>query len=184
LCGWNPATGDKLWELAPDVDGDFNVPTPIVIDGKLLVCTENNGSRLFAFDDSGRIIAKPQAANSELAPQTSTPVAVGSRIFCVSQKLYCLHAERGLRTLWIGEDAALGDFAPLVAADKRLLAVGRGGELLLVDAAADELRILSRWQLASSPAERGVEHLTFPAIVGSRLYVRLEREVICLELAG
>ena len=183
LCGWDPVTGEKLWELAPEVDGDFNVPTPIVIDGKLLVCTENNGSRLFAFANDGRIVAKPHAVNSELTPQSSTPVAIGSRIFCVSQRLHCLDAARGLKTLWIGEDAALGDFAPLLAAGERLLAVGRGGELLLVDAAADELRILSRWQLASEPAERGVEHLTFPAIVGSRLYVRLEREVICLELA-
>jgi hypothetical protein len=166
------------------VDGDFNVPTPVVVDGRLLVCTENNGSRLFGFDDGGRIVAKPQAVNSELAPQTSTPVVVGSRIFCVSQRLYCLDAARGMKTLWIGEDAALGDFSPLLAAGERLLAIGRGGELLLVDATADELRILSRLQFASGPAERGVEHLTFPAIVGSRLYVRLEREVICLELAG
>jgi hypothetical protein len=89
-----------------------------------------------------------------------------------------------LETAWIGDDAALGDFAPLVAAGERLLAVGRGGELLLVDSTADEFRILSRWQLASDAAERGAEHLTFPAIVGSRLFVRLEREVICLELAG
>jgi outer membrane protein assembly factor BamB len=184
LCGWDPTTGEKLWELAPEVDGDFNVPTPIVLDGKLLVCTENNGSRLFAFERSGRIIAKPRAVNTELAPQTSTPVAVGSRIFCVSQRLYCLDAARGLKTEWIGEDAALGDFSPLLAAGRRLLATGRGGELLLVDAAADELRILSRLAVTSDPTETGVEQLTFPAIVGNRLYVRGEREVICLDLAG
>jgi outer membrane protein assembly factor BamB/ABC-type phosphate/phosphonate transport system substrate-binding protein len=184
LCGWDVATGERLWELAPEVDGDFNVPTPVVVDGRLLVCTENNGSRLFAFDDGGRIVAKPQAVNDELAPQTSTPVAVGSRIFCVSQRLYCLDAARGLKTLWIDEETALGDFAPLVAAGERLLAVGRGGELLLIDAAAEELRIVSRLSLDGDAAERGVEHLTFPAIVGSRLYVRLDRELICLELAG
>jgi outer membrane protein assembly factor BamB/ABC-type phosphate/phosphonate transport system substrate-binding protein len=184
LCGWNPATGEKLWELAPEVEGDFNVPTPVVVAGKLLVCTENNGSRLFGFEIGGTIVAKPQAVSDELAPQTSTPVAVGSRVFCVSHRMYCLDAERGLETAWIGDDAALGDFAPLVAAGERLLAVGRGGELLLVDSTADEFRILSRWQLASDAAERGAEHLTFPAIVGSRLFVRLEREVICLELAG
>jgi hypothetical protein len=36
----------RLWRLVPAFDGDFNVPTPIAVDGKLLVSTENNGTRL------------------------------------------------------------------------------------------------------------------------------------------
>ena len=74
LAGWDPQTGRRLWKLIPDYEGDFNVPTPIVVGNKLLVSTENNGTRLYGFDGAGRILPKPLALNEDLAPDTSTPV--------------------------------------------------------------------------------------------------------------
>ena len=38
------------------------VPTPIAVDGSVLVSTENNGTRLYHFDAAGRIIPEPAAA--------------------------------------------------------------------------------------------------------------------------
>ena len=71
LGGWDPNTGRRLWKLVPELDGDFNVPTPIVVDGQLLVSTENNGTRLYEFDESGRIKPEPVALNEDLIPDTS-----------------------------------------------------------------------------------------------------------------
>ena len=45
LGGWDIATGRRMWTVTPANDGDFNVPTPIIDDGKLLIVTENNGAR-------------------------------------------------------------------------------------------------------------------------------------------
>src|SRR5207244_7778620 len=42
LGGWDPATGRRLWFLFPPERGDFNVPTPVDLGGKLLLATENN----------------------------------------------------------------------------------------------------------------------------------------------
>ena len=34
LGGWEIATGRRLWTLKPPHDGDFNVPTPVAVDGR------------------------------------------------------------------------------------------------------------------------------------------------------
>ncbi len=62
--------------------------------------------------------------------------------------------------------------------------LGRGGELLLVDAAADEFRLISRLQLFDDELEREANPFVHPAMVGTRLYVRGERELVCIDLAG
>ena len=74
LGGWEPVTGKRLWTLLPEKPNDFNVPTPIALDDKLLVSTENNGTRLYEFDDNGLLKPKPVAVNRKLAPDTHTPI--------------------------------------------------------------------------------------------------------------
>ena len=59
LGGWDPNTGQRLWTLAPAKKGDYNVPTPVDVSGRLLVATENNGTRLHAFDPNGRLHPGP-----------------------------------------------------------------------------------------------------------------------------
>jgi outer membrane protein assembly factor BamB/ABC-type phosphate/phosphonate transport system substrate-binding protein len=182
LGGWDTAIGRRLWTLKPPYNGDFNVPTPVAVDGRLLVTTENNGARLYAFDADGRIVPEPIAVNEELAPDTSSPVVVGGRAFCVCGRFYCLDLVDGLNPLWSGQDESLGDYSPLFASDDRVLAIGRGGELLLVDAASEEFRIVSRLHLFSDRESQSAELLSHPALVDSRLYLRGEKELVCVEL--
>jgi outer membrane protein assembly factor BamB len=184
LGGWDIETGTRLWTLKPPFDGDFNVPTPVAARGKLLVATENNFARLYEFDGSGRIKAEPVAVNEQLAPDTSTPVVVGNRAFCVRLDMYCLDVANGLKPIWIGEDKAFCDYSPLIASDDRVLAVGAGGELILIDAAADEFRIVSRLRLFGDDSEQRAEILAHPALVGTRLYFRGEKELVCVDLAS
>ena len=157
LIGRDLATGQRLWTLTPPHAGDFNVPTPLAVDGRLLVMTENNHARLYDFDSSGRIIPQPVAANDQFSPDVSSPVVVGSRAFCVAaDQMFCLDLADGLKTTWTGDDPAFCNYSPLIASNDRLLAFGRGGELLLVDARSDQFRIISRLPLFSSrtPAKR------------------------------
>ena len=73
LGGWDPNTGQRLWTLAPEKKGDYNVPTPVNVFGQLLVATENNGTRLYDFDSQGRILPVPVAQTRELAPAPRRP---------------------------------------------------------------------------------------------------------------
>lgn len=182
LGGWEIATGNRLWTLKPPYEGDFNVPTPVAVDGKLLVASENNGTRLYAFDDAGRIEPEPQLLTDELTPDVSSPAVLANRVFCVNGSMVCLDLSKELQPIWIGEDDAFCDSSPLFVSDNRVLAFGRGHELILVDAQSDEFSIISRQQVFEGHG--GGEPLAHPALVGSRLYLRGENSLACIELSA
>ncbi len=178
LGGWEPATGRRIWTLVPPTSGDFNVPTPIDAGGKLILASENNGTRSYDFDANGCIRVEPLAANEDLSPDSSTPVLAGGQLFGCWYSLHCLQADAQLQTLWSGEDDAFGNYASLIASTDRVLVISDRGELLLVDATAGECKIVSRCQVLGE----GAEVLSHPALVGSRLFLRDTSRIVCLEL--
>lgn len=173
LVGLDPETGEKRWRHVPRRLNDFNVPTPLLWRDKLIVCTENNGTRLFGFDADGRLIDKPLAVNDSLAPDTHTPVVIQDRLFGVWDALYCLDLNASLKPVWTGEDKTYHHYTTLIGSDNRLLAVGIHGELLLIDPAADQYRVISRVNVVDD--DSGV--FSHPAIVGDRLYVRTSSDI-------
>jgi outer membrane protein assembly factor BamB len=176
--GWDIATGKRLWELVPEEEGDFNVPTPIVIGKRLYLASENNGSRLYDFDDQGRIIAQHTAHHWDLAPDTATPVVVENRIYgCWGGEMFCLNADNNLETLWTGEDDGYIDHVSLFAGSGRILVASAEGELLLVAEKADGYELISRAKLFD-----GSEVLSHPALVGKQLFIRDGVSIRCVLL--
>jgi len=178
LGGWDPATGRRLWRLIPDRPGDFNVPTPIAVGGRLFVTTENNGSRLYEFGADGRIVPRPAAANRTLNPDTHTPVVAGNRVFGVSRRLYCLDLADGLKMVWEAADSAFAAYGSAVTDGRRVLILSLHGELILFDAAAGEFDGVTRMKVFDG--DRGV--YAHPAFVGRRAYVRGSTQVVCVDL--
>lgn len=178
LGGWDIATGKRLWSLTPPNPNDFNVPTPIALNGKLLVTSENNGTRIYDFNRNGTIIEKPIAEHGDLACDTHTPVLVGRRLFGVWNGMYCLDVQNGLKELWFGRDPAFFKYAALIASPDRLMAISLKGELILIDPLPAKFNVLSRMSLFVG--DNGV--YAHPALVGTRLYVRGSAEVVCVEL--
>jgi len=177
LGGWDADTGKRLWKLVPPEEGDFNVPTPINVDGKLLVTTENNGTRLYEFDQRGRIRPRPIAQNLDLRPDSSTPVALGGMLFGCTVDLYCLDLNRGLRELWHQGDDIFEDYTTFIAGNDRVLIFSAAGELLLVRADRHRYTLESRLRLFEDS-----DTWSHPALVGDRLYVRTRAEVCCVLL--
>ncbi|MCA9068294.1 MAG: PQQ-like beta-propeller repeat protein, partial [Planctomycetaceae bacterium] len=177
LGGWDPKTGKRLWRLEPPEKNDFNVPTPIAVDGKLLVATENNGTRLYRFRDNGLIDPTPLAQNRRLNPDTSTPVVVGDRVFCVNKLLWCLDWKSGLKEVWKTRDPSLSSHGAIIASKARLLVIG-DGEILLLDTTTSKPEVLSRVEVFKEK----VRPYSHPALVGTRLYIRGENRLKCLEL--
>ncbi|WP_339730525.1 PQQ-binding-like beta-propeller repeat protein [uncultured Gimesia sp.] len=182
LGGWDIKTGQRLWTVVPEFTGDFNVPTPLALDGKLLVTTENNGTRLYGFDQNGIIKPKPLAVNEDLNPDMSTPIQIGDQVYCVWNEMYCLNWKNGLKTSWYGDDKAFGDYAALITDSKRILVIGKGGQLVLVDGTAKQFKVVSRLDLFPSPSNENI--FSHCALVRNRLYLRGESELICVDLAG
>lgn len=181
LGGWDAASGKRLWSVKPERAGDFNVPTPIVVGDKLLVTTENNGTRLFAFKADGTIDPKAAATNRRLAPDTHTPVVAGDRVFGVWNRLWCLNLKDRLNVIYDQGEQAYSAYCAAVATDKRVLVIARTGELILLDATADEYTELGRLA-ALGKDEKGL--YSHPAFIGTRMYLRGSTSVVCLELGG
>jgi len=57
-----------------------------------------------------------------------------------------------------------------------------GGELILIDPARPQLQIVSRLPVFQDTHSKRAQILSFPAIVGERLYLRGENELLCVEL--
>ncbi|MBM4061450.1 MAG: hypothetical protein FJ265_10215 [Planctomycetes bacterium] len=178
--GFDPATGERLWRLAPAGKGDFFVPTPLAVDGSLVFCSENHGTRLHRGRPDGTIDPEPAARCRDLAPDTTTPVVANGRLFGVWEGMHCLDVAAGLRPVWTAQDRAYGDHASLFASPAAVLVVSARGELVLLDAKADEHRVLGR-QWAFDPPCEVYSH---PALVGDRLYVRGPEAIRCLVLGA
>ena len=176
LGGWDVSNGKRLWTVTPAVDGDFNVPTPVAHDGRLLVVTENNGARLFQFGGDGQITTPPVMVNGKLRPDMSTPVVVNDRIYCVNRFLYCLNLSDDLTESWRIRDAALGDYAAIFASDSRILIIG-SGELLLMGADGAK-QIISRLRIFDDR----LPIYSHPALIGNHLYVRGDAKLVCVVL--
>ncbi len=183
LVGIQVADGKRLWTLKPPQSGDFNVPTPIITpDGKLIVSTENNGTRLFGFDDEGRICPEPIAVNEDLAPDTHSPILLGDRIFGVWLGMNCIQVtDDGLTTVWREEEEAFEDYAVVMGHQDRVLVISKFGDLILLDAKANRFQPLSRIS-GLFDGDSGV--YSHPAMIGTRLFLRGSAEVICVELAS
>jgi outer membrane protein assembly factor BamB len=180
LGGWDPNTGQRLWELLPPEKGDFNVTTPVNVDGRLLLSTKKNGTRLYAFGNDGRIQSMPLAWNPGLKPDTSTPIVVDGLVFGCSEGLFCLDLARQLKTLYTAtDDATFKTHASFIAGNDRVLALSVDGELVLLQASRNSFAPISRLRLF-----KNAEIWSHPALVGDRLYVRSMTEVCCILLSG
>ncbi len=178
LGGWDVTTGKRLWTLVPKEKGDFNVPTPLAVGDKLLVSSENNGTRLYRFNNDGTIVAEPVARNKDLSPDSSTPVVFGNRVFGCWDDFLCLDLADGLKTVYRGREYAFADYASVIAAGDRVLVTSIQGELLLVDAGVKDYRLLGRLK----PFDDGSEVRSHPAVVGKRLYIRGSASLKCVAL--
>lgn len=190
LGGWDPATGRRLWQLTPPAPGDFNVPSPAIVGDRLLAASENNGTRLYAFGRDGKIRPQPTEASADLKPDMSTPVVAGRYVVGFGYGLYCLDMKDHLRTVWKSPgdfpnplvDAALGDYAALIAGSDRVLVLGGAGQLLLLQlGGAEGCRVASRLRLFDDPQTAVWSH---PALVGNLLYVRSRDAVTCFDISG
>jgi hypothetical protein len=175
LAGWDLATGKRLWSVRPENNGDFNVGTPVNVDGRLLVATDNNFARLYGFEKGGKIVAKPEALNDELAPGMATPVYHKGLIFGSGDDFLCLDPKT-LKTLWVNskEPAVMG-FTMVIAGNERILILNEEGDLALVAAKADKCELLGKLKVC----EKTWSH---PALADGKLYVRDKKALYCYSL--
>ena len=178
LGGWDPVTGKRLWTHVPRGASDFNVATPVVIGNRVLLATENNGTRLVSFDGKGHASATPAASNEDFAPDTCTPVVVGNRAYGAAYgELYCLDVEDGLRTVWVVQNDMFYDHVNVIAGKDRVLAWTMSGDLLLLRTGTDKYDVVSHLRPFGSDE---IDSMSHPAIVDSAIFLRAKGKLACL----
>jgi outer membrane protein assembly factor BamB/ABC-type phosphate/phosphonate transport system substrate-binding protein len=180
LGGWNPSNGNRLWELIPPDGSDFNVLTPVVLGEKILVGSENNGTRLYGFDLQGKVVDSPAARNDDLAPDTCTPVVVNGKIYATAYgELFCVRL-KDMKTLWKKADDMFYDHSTVIAGPDRVLVWTMSGDLLLLDATVENYRVVSHFKPFGP---KPLDSMSHPAFVGDRIYLRSKSEVVAFSLS-
>lgn len=176
LGGWDLKTGRRLWSVKPENDGDFNVGTPVVVGERLLVSTENNGTRLYQFGKDGVVDPKPVAKNDDLSLDMGTPVLWKGRAYATCGGLYCINADDAMKTAWSNEkEDGFSAYSACIAGNDRLMVFGESGALCLVDISGKEGQLLGKMTLC----ERTWSH---PALADGRLYIRDAKWIYAYEM--
>ncbi len=186
LLSLSPADGHLLWSF-PLVDFLLESSTTPVKAGDVLVASSISygsvGLRLETKDDAPAV--KQLWKNDDLTCYFSTPVAVGPDhlymvtgakplTFKTGTSLHCIERRTG-KELWQRPKVGQYHASLLRTGDDKLLMLEDSGSLVLLDPNPKEYRELAR-AVVSGPT------WAHPALANDRLYVRDEKELICLEL--
>ena len=176
ICGWS-LEGEELWTLTPEMDGDFNVPTPMMVGDLLFLTTENNGSRLYKFDEAGKIVAEPHAVFEDLAPDTHTPVIVGDFICGVCNSLYCLK-KSDLSLVSNLESDDLLVYSSIISDGKdRALIMTLEGYMILLSVDEKGAQVIGKLKFSDE------ETMCHPAWVNGKLVIRVGQKLLCMDLS-
>jgi outer membrane protein assembly factor BamB len=176
--------GDVFWTY-PLVDKlDENATTPTTADGLLVAGSIKSGSvGLEMKEADGKPAVSRQWKNAKLTCYFSTPVPVGEYLYLVTGKptivnpsadLHCVQTKTG-KVVWTKEGIGQYHGALTRTGDDKLLLFTDLGGLILLDPNPKGYKELA----TSKVSGKAWAH---PALSNGRLYLRDEKELICLEL--
>jgi len=179
--GWDVKTGRRLWTLEVAYMAGYIVPTPVAVDGRILLTSDQEDARLFGFSSDGAIEPEPKAFNEDVAPDMATPTAWGDTVLGVYAGLVLMDASPDdgdglLKTLWIyDEDNCVNGVCHTIVSQDRALVMCDDGQLLLLAADRQSCQILDRMKLCDKT-------WVHPALAGGRFYVRDKAMLYCYDM--
>jgi outer membrane protein assembly factor BamB len=181
LLGLEVEAGELLWRIPLKTTFARHVTTPLVIGDSVYVASHEFGLiRARVSNESGKLRATKEWASKEAAFNFSSPVAIGDFIYGVgpSKNLISVDAQTG-KVIWSNDGffntPAGKAFGSILVMKNKLLVLTDGGQLLLLAANQKEGREISRAQVCGS-------NWCYPAYADGMLYLRDNRELMCVEL--
>jgi len=186
-----PEDGKVYWKY-PLVDAlAESSTTPVLADDVLIGSSVTFGSLgLKLGGGKGKLTAKEAWKNPELNCYFSTPVAVGKDLLFIvtatnptakakeglgtSSTLRCIEVQTG-KELWNKPKVGKFHASLLRTGDSKLLLLEEAGQLVLLDADPKAYK-----ELARSPICRNT--WAHPALSNGRLYVRDDKDLVCVQL--
>jgi outer membrane protein assembly factor BamB len=180
LVSLDPKDGAIDWQF-PFVDLALESScTPMMVDGKILASSITAGSVLID-PEKVRDFKPAKVWSNSFNCYFSTPVAIGDSLYMVTGSilaktatLRCVDAKSG-KELWSRKNVGAYHATPLRTGDDKLLLVEEKGDLVLIDANRKGYRELSRSHICGKT-------WAHPALASGRLYIRDDKDLICVEL--
>jgi outer membrane protein assembly factor BamB len=182
LVGLNPLDGTLNWEFPLVFQPAGTSPTPLVASNLLFTSTMTNGTtavKLEAKDD--KITPERAWQEKNLSGYFSTGASSGSELYLItntlkpvpSAALRCIELKSG-KELWTQEKVGYFHAGVIRTGDGKLLILDDGGNLKLVEANPKEYKELCKSKVCGGT-------LINPVLANGRVYVRDDKEVICLQ---
>jgi len=176
ISGWSTADGKKIWSMEIDTGDGYTVTTPIMHNGRLLLTSSAEETRLFEFDKSGKLITKPVATSTDLWPEMSTPVVIGDLLLGSTEGLVALSLKDKLKTVWkFEDDDTIHGFNQFIASKDRVLVATEDGHILLLAVNGKDSKVIGKMKVSG-------DTMVHPAVIGDRLLVRDKEFVYCYRL--
>jgi outer membrane protein assembly factor BamB len=185
LLAVNPLDGSLSWEFPLVFQSAGASTTPLVVGDLLITSTMTNGSTVLQIGNKDdKRVATQKWQNKDFTGYFSTGVVVNKEhVYLVTNELQpkpsctlrCVELNSG-KELWSKPAVGYYHSGLIRTGDNRLLMLDDGGTLRLLDANPKEYR-----ELASAKVCGGT--FAVPALANARLYVRDDKEVLCLEFA-
>jgi outer membrane protein assembly factor BamB len=183
LVGLDPLDGALRWEHPMIFQPRGTSPTPVAVGDKMVASTQAHGAvavRIGKKDD--KLSAEPAWQNQEMKSYFSSGVAAGDLLFLITNVIQplpataisCLEAKTG-KQLWKKEKVGYFHAGLIRTGDGKLLVLNDAGLLTLLEVDDKGAKEIARAKVCGGT-------LVSPALSAGRLYVRDDKEVICLQL--
>ncbi len=185
LIALDPLDGSIRWEHPMVFQPQGTSPTPVAAGGVLVASTQAHGALAVKIGYKGAAYhAETGWQNKDMKSYFSSGVASGDRLFLVtnqidilpSASLSCLDAKTG-QLLWAKKNVGYFHAGIIRTGDGKLLVLGDSGTLSLFEVDDKGAKELSRSRVSGGT-------LVSPALANGRLYVRDDKELICLQLGA
>lgn len=183
VVGLNPLDGSVNWEYPLPFQPGGTSPTPIVVGDRIVTSTMSNGTTTLRVKTGEKTEAAKAWQERRLSGYFSSGVAAGTgRLFLVTNTLKpvpradlcCVDAATG-KPKWKKEGVGYFHFGMVRTGNGKLLVLDDGGNLKLLDAAADDYRELCTAKVCDGT-------FSIPAVTDGRLYARDDSVVVCVSL--
>jgi outer membrane protein assembly factor BamB len=183
LVGLDPLDGTLRWEHPMVFQPRGTSPTPIAVGDTMVASTQAHGAvavRVGKKDD--KLAVEPTWQNKEMKSYFSSGVAAGDLLFLVTNvikplpatAINCLESKTG-KELWKKEKVGYFHAGLVRMGDGKLLVLSDSGILTLLEVDDKGAKEVARAKVCGGT-------LVSPALADGRLYVRDDKEMICLQL--
>jgi outer membrane protein assembly factor BamB len=185
VMGLDPKSGTNLWRYPYETNYECNIAIPLSVDGQVFISAgENHGSVLLSLKPNGEKFDvsetwTSQGTKSVLRNEWQTSILLDGHLYGMDNvggagpitHLTCINATTGQR-VWQQLRFGKGN---LIEADGKLWITTMKGELVLVRATPKNYEELGRKEIIATTRQA-------PALAGGLLYLRDDKEIVCLDV--